>query len=392
MKSEPVYITGIGCVLPGATGEAELRTLLSRPDSQVDHSHPDCTSPLASIGDFDSSRWVRPLTARRMNRIGILATAAAHLALESAGISADEPLPETTGIALGTGLGCTLSTDDFFRQTLIDGPTLANPALFSTSIPNAIASQVAMCLQVRGPNVTVSQREVSGEIALVLGVDWIQSGRAERVLVGGADEFSNFLPQHLAGLGQVAASGEPSCPFDKSSTGAAVGEGVTFLLLEGSGGKERSRARVTAGAMLGAPVPGEEVDRSGTALRACIQDCLRESGVSPDLVVCGASGDRDLDQAHARALQEFEGGGTPLITAPKWMFGESISSGVLAAAVGVIALTEGLAPGIVGLTDAILECEGLRLLRTPAENLDLRTTLIGGAASGGAAAAIVLQS
>ncbi len=392
MMSEPVYITGIGCVLPGATGHAELRTLLGLPDSQVDRAPPDCTSPLAAIGEFDSSRWVRPIKARRMNRIGLLATVAAHLALESAGIPDDGHLPETTGIALGTGLGCTRSIDEFFRQTLVDGPDLANPAIFSTSIPNAIASQVAMRLSIRGPNVTVSQREVSGEIALLLGMDWIRSGRAERVLVGGADEFSNFLPQHLAGLGQVAASGEPSCPFDQRSTGAAVGEGVTFLLLEGSGGKERRRARVTAGAMLGTPVPGETVDRSGTALRACIEDCRAESQASPGLVVCGASGDRDLDLAHARALRDFPGGEPPLITAPKGMFGESISSGVLAAAVGVIALTEAVAPGLPDLQDAIPECHGMNLPRAPTEDLELSSVLIAGIASGGAAAAIVLES
>lgn len=386
MNGEPVYITGIGCVLPGATGEAELRTLLVRPGSQVNLSPPDCGSPLASIGEFDSSRWIRPLKARRMNRIGILATAAAHLAAQSAGI-ADEALPETTGLVLGTGLGCTLSVDDFFRQMLIDGPNLANPAVFSTSIPNAIASQVAMNLSIQGPNVTVSQREVSGEIALLLGMDWVRSGRARRVLVGGADEFSSFLPHHLAGLGQVAFLGEPTCPFDATSTGTAVGEGVTFLVLEGRAGAARAKARLMVGAGLGTPIQGEVVDRSGTALSECIQSVVEET---PGLVVCGASGDRNLDLAHAHALVELAAGRELPITAPKSIFGESLSSGVLATAIGVIALTAGIAPGIPGLGDAIPECQGLHLLRAPETDLDLSSVLIAGTAAGGTAAAIVI--
>ena len=391
MTSEPVYVTGIGCVLPGATGETELAALLRRPGSQVNPSPAGCPYPLASVGDFDSSPWIRPLKARRMNRIGIMATAAAHLALQSANLSAEGARSETTGIALGTGLGCTLSIDEFFRQMLTAGPNLADPAVFATSIPNAIASQVALALKIAGPNVTVSQREVSGEAALLLGADWIKSGRAERVLVGGADEFSNLLPQHLAGLGQVATAGRSCCPFDRESTGAAVGEGVTFLMLEGRGGAARARARLSAGILLGVPFPGDEVDSSGRALRECIRICLKESGTRPDLVVSGASGDRDLDLAHARALTMRGGARPPWITAPKSIFGESLSSGVLAAAIGVIALTDRTAPGIAGLGDALPECEGLHLLRAPETGLEVSTVIVAGSAAGGTAAALVLQ-
>ncbi len=386
--SEPVYVTGIGCVLPGATGEAQLKAVLGRSDSLARPSTLGCDSKAASIGEFDPSPWIRPIARRRMNRIGILATAGAHLALESAGIDIAELVPETTGIALGTGLGCTQSIDDFFRQMMIDGRALANPAIYPTSVPNAIASQVALNLKIGGPNVTVSQREVSGEAALLLGVDWIRSGRAKRVLVGGADELSPLLPQHLTGLGQVAGARDPSCPFDRLSAGAAVGEGVTFLLLEGREGKPRTRARVTAGALLGSPVPADTVDRSGLALYQCIE----EVGSRIDLVVCGASGYRDLDLAHAQALRKLPGGSEPLITAPKSIFGESLSCGVLAAAIAVIALSQGTAPGIAGLGEALDECDGLHLLRAPRTDLAISTALVAGSASGGAAAAVVLQS
>ncbi len=386
--SEPVYVTGIGCVLPGATGEAQLKAVLGRSDSLVRPSTLGCDSRAAAIGDFDPSPWIRPIARRRMNRIGILATAAAHLALESAGIGVTELRPETTGIALGTGLGCTQSVDEFFRELMVEGRALANPAIYSTAVPNAIASQVALRLKLGGPNVTISQREVSGEAALLLGADWIRSGRAKRVFVGGADELSPLQPQHLASLGRIAGARDPSCPFDCSSTGAAVGEGVTFLLLEGREGEPRARARVTAGALLGSPVPADTVDGSGIALGQCIE----EAGGKIDLVVCGASGYRDLDLAHAHALRNLPGGTEPLITAPKSIFGESLSSGVLAAAIAAIALSQGTAPGIVGLGEALGECDGLHLLRAPQTDLEISTALVVGAASGGAAAAVVLQS
>ena len=208
---ERVFVTGAGVIVPERPPE---RMTIEREvfAACVDSPDPD--------GRLPARR------KRRMNRVGIMAAAAALRALDDAGIDADDC--RDFGICVGTGLGCTQSMDDFFTQIVTADPALASPAIFPNGIPNAIASQVALLLRLGGPNATLSAREISGEIAIATAADWVRSGRASRVLAGGADELTANLVNYAAALG----------------LGGPLAEGAAFLVLEGEKARSRAKAEV----------------------------------------------------------------------------------------------------------------------------------------------------
>jgi 3-oxoacyl-(acyl-carrier-protein) synthase len=216
---------------------------------------------------------------------------------------------------------------------------------------------------VKGPNATVSEREVSGETALLTGFLWIREGRVPRVLVGGCDELSRFSSQYLKAFDQLCPPEERPRPLDRSSRGTAPGEGAAFLVLSNETGAVGARAELTAVEVDADPAPPLRSDPSGAALARCVERALGAATGPVDLVICGANGHPPHDLAHARGLRPIPSGRGPPVTAPKSIFGEQFSSGVLSTVLGVRALRGGSVPAITGLENPVPEARDLLLVR-----------------------------
>jgi 3-oxoacyl-(acyl-carrier-protein) synthase len=72
------------------------------------------------------------------------------------------------------------------------------PSLFTSSVHNSLASQIAIELNFSGLNSTPIQRDISFETALWQGATELATGRAELALVGAADELNQY--QLAAGM------------------------------------------------------------------------------------------------------------------------------------------------------------------------------------------------
>jgi hypothetical protein len=91
--------------------------------------------------------------------------------------------------------------------------------VFPNLVMNAPAGYVAMEFGFTGANFTVAQAEVSGEHAVVLGCEILQSGRADVVLAGGGDQLSTVLLEgyHRARVLAGQRGGrEWSSPYDSA--------------------------------------------------------------------------------------------------------------------------------------------------------------------------------
>ncbi len=102
-------------------------------------------------------------------------------------------------------------------------------------------SQVAQTILAQGPNTQVNSACASGTLALGIASDWITSGRADRVLVVGADDVTRegMLPWLGAGfLASGAATAEAdvreaAVPFGLKRNGLIMGAGACGVVLEG---------------------------------------------------------------------------------------------------------------------------------------------------------------
>jgi 3-oxoacyl-[acyl-carrier-protein] synthase II len=137
---------------------------------------------------------------------------------------------QNLAVVVASGYGATRTTFSFLDSVIDDGDACASPTLFSNSVHNAAAAHISILLKARGPNVTVSQFEMSVPSALLAACRWLQEKDADAVIFGGVDEYCNVLgyswqrffgPDHKADMKPVE--------FEKQS--AIAGEGAAFFLL-----------------------------------------------------------------------------------------------------------------------------------------------------------------
>jgi 3-oxoacyl-[acyl-carrier-protein] synthase II len=172
------------------------------------------TAPLA---EMVSKRALRRLPHH--TRMGILA---GMLALKDAGL--EPPLDDRTAIVVATGYGSTCNTFDFQGLTTEDDIRQFSPIQFSNSVHNAAGAHMAVIYGAHGPNISINQLDLSVPAALRTAGIWLAEGRADRVLVGGVDEFSRVMAYHRH---RLIAEG--------TANPVPVGEGAAFFLLTAEG-------------------------------------------------------------------------------------------------------------------------------------------------------------
>ena len=279
--SARIAIRGIGLVGGFGTGVEALRGALAGSPAGV------ATAVEAGGGDPGCRRadtaaldgFVDRKALRRMDTISRLAILGACLALRDAGV--DRP-DERMGVALSTGYGPSGTTLAFLDSFIDSGDACSSPTLFSSSVHNAPAANLSTLLGVTGPNLSVSQFEVSASSALLTATLWLEEGRVDRVLVGGVDEYGDVLGycwKRFFG----AADTTPCLPLDTRRQTARPGEGCAFLLLE----------RLSAGQRCAGVIEAVHLGRDGGAAPPIPADRL---------LVLGADGHRRCAGAYTRLV------------------------------------------------------------------------------------------
>ncbi|MDY7095416.1 MAG: beta-ketoacyl synthase N-terminal-like domain-containing protein [Acidobacteriota bacterium] len=358
MSLSSVVISGLGAASAAGLGrEAQAQALAGAApvpqevDRSAGYHRPEGARKALLVRDVAGlARWVPPMEARRLSRPSKLTVAAVRMALEDAELTADE-LAGPTAVVVATTFGPSEFTERILQQILADGPQGASPFLFTQSVANAPAAQVAMALSARGPNITVTQRSAGALIALGRAVEAVASGRVQRAVVAAVEEVSPLLHAVLDRFGALAGSSggkgqaapgadEVARPFDRRRDGFLLAEGATALILESEdavaarGGSFLARCRLAVGAFdVDAPRSGWGEDPSVLLHR--LRDRLAAAGLTTahfDRVVAGASGTPAGDRLEGLLLRRLFDDAPPPVLAPKGALGE-YGGGLLAPAV-----------------------------------------------------------
>ena len=148
---------------------------------------------LGKIKGFIPKQFIPAIKARRMSRFSQFAHASAVEAVKDSGININGS-NFNIGIAVGTGLASTDSTDKFYEGLLREGAEGTNPMIFPETVQNIAASHISIHFSIRGPNITFSHSDISSELALFYGCELLKDKQADAVIVTGADELSLSLP------------------------------------------------------------------------------------------------------------------------------------------------------------------------------------------------------
>lgn len=391
-----VVITGVGCLGPWGIGLDALAQALGRGvphgtaiDRSQGYHRRNGATLVGSCAALDLTPWVSPQAARRMSDLSRFAVAAARQALAAAGLP--DVRGERTAIAVATTFGPGAYTDQLARQIIEKGGKAASPFLFTDCVANAASGQIGIELGVRGPNVTICQREAGPLLALGQGTAEIARGRADVCLAGAVDEMKPLVHAQLDRFGALARPephGEAPRPFDRRRNGALACEGATIVVLE-----EERRARARGARILARVGPTVRAfdptasragyGRDAAGLASTLRGRAGRHLAEVDAVVSGASGRRAGDALDAAVLRAALPHG-PRVLVPKAVHGE-YGGGTLAAALLALGPTEFAFPAACDRPDP-------RLGIVPAHGcIAARSVLLSALAAGGAAAWTLLD-
>jgi len=156
-------------------------------------------------------------------------------------------------------------------------------------------SQFAQFIGARGPNTCINAACASTTQAVALAEDWIQMGRAERVVIVGADDVTNDQMLSWIGAGFLAAGAattaekveEGALPFDARRNGMILGMGAVGLVLEREADAKRRGttpiARLLATRIANSAFHGTRLDADhiSAQVRGVVTAACEAAGVSP---------------------------------------------------------------------------------------------------------------
>ncbi|GAA3694868.1 beta-ketoacyl-[acyl-carrier-protein] synthase family protein [Zhihengliuella alba] len=172
---------------------------------------------------------------KRMDPSTQYAVVAAREAWKDSGLT--EMDQDRLGVAFATGIGGVWTLLDAWDTLREKGPRRVLPMTVPMLMPNGPAAAVSLDLGARAGAHTPVSACASGTEAVDVGLEIIRSGRADVVVVGGAEAAIHPMP--LAAFASMQAlsrrNDDPehaSRPYDLDRDGFVMGEGAGALVLE----------------------------------------------------------------------------------------------------------------------------------------------------------------
>jgi 3-oxoacyl-[acyl-carrier-protein] synthase II len=362
-----VAVTGIGLVTPIGAGRDEVWTGLLEGRSGFAPVESFDTGRFtvhlgAEVKGFRPEPWVRHLDPARLGRASQLAIAAAHMALEDAGLDVRNggagPRAGRAGIAMGTTSGEPREVERFDDRFLAGAMEGLGPEFIGLYPCHMIAAHVAREVGFGGPVTMIPTACAAGNYAIAHAFDLLRSGRADVMLAGGADAFSRITYSGFSRLGAIAP--ERCQPFDKNRKGMIPGEGAGVLVLEPV---EKARAR---GARIYAEVAGYGLScdahhmtaahpEADGAVRA-MERALADAGLTPgdvSYISAHGTGTPTNDRLETLAAQRVFGASTRTpMSSIKSMIGHTMgAASAIEAAVCSLAVATGKIPPTMNLEE-----------------------------------------
>lgn len=324
---QPIVITGLGLVLPCGDGVEAARASLATATPCFTPLPPGLGEGLGGVcTGFNPAGIIPPMTLRRLDRPSRYAWVAAHQAFLDAGLDS-RAAGDGIAIAVGTVTGGNEAGEAFIRPYFERGPEGASPLLFPNCVANAASGHLSIAFGLKGPAITLVDRENAALLALDEGLHWLRAGMAETVLLLGTDGLFPLQIELLRAVHRLARD----LPRAGAGTGLLPGEGAQAFLLETADHARERGARVRARLDGFTSVAGRSLSRPDRR-EALASAAGRLGELRPDRWIGGASGLPTLDDLELPLVQQHPDWPAPRF--PKLLWGEFTGSGgqLLAAA------------------------------------------------------------
>ena len=289
---------------------------------------------------------------RTTGRYAAFALAAAEEALSDAALDPDgaDWTADRVGVSVASVFG---GLDEILAEYDMDRSRVSS-YLAAKSLGNLAAGHLGMAVEARGPNRTQATACAAGTHAVDAAVTDLHRGRADVMLVGGAEAVLNYYGIAMTAAPRAytnRAGSDAVRPFDESRDGLALGEGAAVMVIETAAhARERGAepyARITGVGATGDAHHPVSPPADGHGLQRSMRMALSEADRAPDAVDyvnTHGTGTVAGDTAEANAVEAVLGGDTP-ITSVKGAVGHTYgAAGAIDAAVTALSVDRDTVP------------------------------------------------
>ena len=256
---------------------------------------------------------------------------------------------ERVALVLGTSTSSIGETETAYTQ-LDEG---AFPAAFARArvhTPHSLAGFVQEACGLRGPCMTVATACSSSAKVFAQAARLVHAGLADAALVGGVDTLCGSVLFGFNSLGLVSSG--PARPFDVARDGLSLGEAGGYALLERATSEDGSPRLLGYGESsdahhMSAPHP------EGLGALQAMRQALARAGVEAhevDHLNLHGTATPANDAVEARAVAELFGGHLHASSTKGWTGHTLGAAGIVESVFALIALEDGLLPGILNST------------------------------------------
>ncbi len=251
------------------------------------------------------------------------------------------------------------------------------------------AARIAAALGITASPVVVSHACISGLLAMITAMRFIQSGRFDQVIVTGADLITEFI---FSGFQSFhAVSDKPCRPFDADRDGISLGEGAATIILSATAAE--GSVRLSGGSVSNDANHISGPSRTGAELFSAIHRAMDQAQASAgeiDFISAHGTATRYNDDMEAKAIGLAGMEETP-VNSLKGYYGHTLgAAGLIESVISAWSLREEIVfptpgferPGTEKPVNVVKE-----MLKMP-----LRKCLKTASGFGGCNAAIVLES
>jgi len=327
--SQRVFITGIGLVSAiGNTVDENWQSLITGQTGigkakYVDSKHIDNFLFGEIPFSNDELKALLGLPQESINaRTSLLAFMAAKEALTQSGLSKDQ----LDGIILGCTVSSMCETQKLYENAQgIDNGSM----LYDRYDIGSVAMEISEFLGHVPFLNTINTACSSSANAIMQAVMMIRSGRAKRLLVGGADALSKYT---INGFNSMMLLSDAQCkPFSTERDGINLGEGAGFLILEG---EDYLDDRTPIAEVKGFGNANDSFHATSTSPEAigptkAMLTAIKEGGIeieSIDYINAHGTGTENNDETEYQALKNIFGEHIPPYSSTKTFTGHTLGA------------------------------------------------------------------
>ncbi|HAR73610.1 MAG TPA: beta-ketoacyl-[acyl-carrier-protein] synthase family protein [Flavobacteriaceae bacterium] len=260
------------------------------------------------------------------SRTAMLGLIAVKEALQNAGIEIVNEV--RTGLISSTSVGGMDRTENYF----LDYENLPEKQKYiSSHDAGASSNQIANEIGLKGFVSTISTACSSAANAIMYGARLINSGKLDRVIVGGTDALSKFTINGFKSL--MILSDEFNQPFDENRKGLNLGEAAAYLVLESEESIRKSNKKVL-GYLIGAGNANDAFHQTassenGEGAYLAMKKAFETAAIQPteiDYINVHGTATNNNDLTEGRALKRIFGENVPNFSSTKPFTGHTLAA------------------------------------------------------------------